>query len=737
MEEPELDTQYDVIVVGTGLVESVVAAAAARIGKKILHIDRNDYYGGQWASFNFNGIREWISDATDPPPPPPQQQQQFPGADELVLAEGESLVAVGDPSSFYFNVNQTCYMPEVAPAPSGNNDASPQQETAHQSSAPEAEEAQSQTTKETPSPNTSREEDDVGTSEADENESASVASESEVVAEEENAHAGPALPTTTTTEEENAHAGPPLPTTTAEENAHAGPLPTTTAEEENAHAGPPLPTTEKNSEESHKTTEANDSTAGNMITPAAIEESEKVWAHRDFVRHSRKFNIDLAPKLLYSRGPLVELLISSNVARYTEFKCITRVLTWMMTGKGECEDGGLLAVPCSRSDVFTTSAITLVEKRLLMKFLQFCSSYEKHQEQLEEFQERTFGEFLKSRGLTANLIHFVTAAMAMVGPDEPCQTGLERTRLFLASLGRYGSTPFLFSMYGCGELPQAFCRLCAVFEGTYVLRKPVSHLVVDSGNNRCIGLVAEGQRFGCDNLVMSSDLTPSHYHGDNGAWSELCHISRAILFTDRSILPHKEEQLTLLRLPPTPDNPQPVTVIEGGSRAGICPQGVYCLQLSCLGKEAEVDLAGAVRKLVDHPGGPTLLWSLYFNQVDVSRCDLVSCSPANLYLCPGPDSSLDYDAAITQARTIFFSMFPDETFLPRAPDPDEIVFDNIGAELKDGDYFEEEGSSKTEQENKLEGQETGREEAVSEGHDSEDNNAQVNETKEEVTSKGI
>lgn len=37
-------------------------------------------------------------------------------------------------------------------------------------------------------------------------------------------------------------------------------------------------------------------------------------------------------------------------------------------------------------------------------------------------------------------------------------------------------------------------------------------------------------------------------------------------------------------------------------------------------------------------------------QVDVSGCDLVSCSPTSLYLCAGPDASLDYDAAITQVR---------------------------------------------------------------------------------------
>ena len=30
---------------------------------------------------------------------------------------------------------------------------------------------------------------------------------------------------------------------------------------------------------------------------------------------SRRFNLDLAPKVVYSRGKLVQLLISSNVAR--------------------------------------------------------------------------------------------------------------------------------------------------------------------------------------------------------------------------------------------------------------------------------------------------------------------------------------------------------------------------------------------------------------------------------------
>lgn len=40
----------------TGLTESILAAAASRIGKTVLHLDSNDYYGDLWASFNLECI---------------------------------------------------------------------------------------------------------------------------------------------------------------------------------------------------------------------------------------------------------------------------------------------------------------------------------------------------------------------------------------------------------------------------------------------------------------------------------------------------------------------------------------------------------------------------------------------------------------------------------------------------------------------------------------------------------
>lgn len=52
----DLPSEFDLVVVGTGFSESIIAAAASRVGKTVLHIDENDYYCGHWASFNLDSL---------------------------------------------------------------------------------------------------------------------------------------------------------------------------------------------------------------------------------------------------------------------------------------------------------------------------------------------------------------------------------------------------------------------------------------------------------------------------------------------------------------------------------------------------------------------------------------------------------------------------------------------------------------------------------------------------------
>ena len=72
---------------------------------------------------------------------------------------------------------------------------------------------------------------------------------------------------------------------------------------------------------------------------------------------------------------MVELLISSDVAKYCEFKCVSRVLTSL--------DSKLQSVPCSRADVFASKQVSMIEKRQMMKFLQFCSDFQAHPQEYE------------------------------------------------------------------------------------------------------------------------------------------------------------------------------------------------------------------------------------------------------------------------------------------------------------------------------------------------------------------
>jgi Rab GDP dissociation inhibitor len=53
-----MDEEYDVIILGTGLKECILSGVLSVEGKKVLHMDRNSYYGGESASLNLNQLVE-------------------------------------------------------------------------------------------------------------------------------------------------------------------------------------------------------------------------------------------------------------------------------------------------------------------------------------------------------------------------------------------------------------------------------------------------------------------------------------------------------------------------------------------------------------------------------------------------------------------------------------------------------------------------------------------------------
>ena len=68
----------------------------------------------------------------------------------------------------------------------------------------------------------------------------------------------------------------------------------------------------------------------------------------------------------------------------------------------------------SRADVFATKHVSVVEKRILMKFINFSVNYESRPEIYENFIGKTYLEFLNHERLTENLIHFVLHSIGMI-----------------------------------------------------------------------------------------------------------------------------------------------------------------------------------------------------------------------------------------------------------------------------------------------------------------------------------
>ncbi|NXO54003.1 RAE2 geranylgeranyltransferase, partial [Aramus guarauna] len=598
----------------SGLPESIIAAACARSGQRVLHVDSRNYYGGNWASFSFSGLLSWIK----------ENQQKTDICDECedwrkLILENEEVISLSKKDKTIQHVEDFCFDDRDSAEDVEEAGALPKLPVFGASG---AEEAAQESEKECPP-----------------TESALLEAESRE----------------------------PAKATGAE--------PASTVEGKDIEI-----TSENESSCSMASGESTLELGKTETAPSEISAQEpKKITYSQIVREGRRFNIDLVSKLLYSRGLLIDLLIKSNVSRYAEFKNATRILAF--------REGKVEQVPCSRADVFNSRQLTMVEKRMLMKFLTFCLDYEQHPDEYQDYESSTFAQFLRTQKLTPSLQHFILHSIAMVSETD-CSTleGLQATKKFLQCLGRYGNTPFLFPLYGQGEIPQCFCRMCAVFGGIYCLRHSVRCLVVDKESGRCKAIVDHfGQRISANYFIVEDS-----YLSEN-VCTNVCYrqISRAVLITDQSVLnTDSEQQVSILTVPPMDLGKPAVCVIELCSSTMTCMKDTYLVHLTCPStKTAREDLEPVVQKLFnlnteketenEELEKPRVLWAVYFNMRDSSGIDKNSYDglPSNVYVCSGPDSALGNDCAVKQAETIFQEMFPAEEFCPPPPNPEDIIYD--------------------------------------------------------------
>ncbi|KAH7912595.1 GDP dissociation inhibitor [Hygrophoropsis aurantiaca] len=193
----------------------------------------------------------------------------------------------------------------------------------------------------------------------------------------------------------------------------------------------------------------------------------------------RDYAIDLVPKFIIASGELTKILVHTNVTRYLEFKQIA--------GSFVYRDGRISKVPSTEMEAVKSPLMGLFEKRRAKKFFEFLQGWRDEDpatHQGLDLDRDSMKTVYEKFGLEPGTQDFIGHAMALYLDDDyiskSARPAYERIVLYTSSMARYGKSPYIYPLYGLGELPQSFARLSAIYGGTYMLDKPSDEIVTDS-----------------------------------------------------------------------------------------------------------------------------------------------------------------------------------------------------------------------------------------------------------------
>lgn len=171
-------------------------------------------------------------------------------------------------------------------------------------------------------------------------------------------------------------------------------------------------------------------------------------------------------------GELTKILTQTDVLPYLEFTQIS--------GSYVYRDGKIAKVPSTEMEAVKSPLMGLLEKRRMKNFFEYVGNYDEDNiatHQGLDLDKVTATDVFDKFGLESGTRDFVGHAMALWTTDEyltkPARETIERIIMYLHSVARYGKSPYIYPLYGLGELPQAFARMSAVHGGTYMLGKPI------------------------------------------------------------------------------------------------------------------------------------------------------------------------------------------------------------------------------------------------------------------------
>ena len=200
-------------------------------------------------------------------------------------------------------------------------------------------------------------------------------------------------------------------------------------------------------------------------------------------------------------------------------------------------------------------------------------------------------------GLEATTRDFIGHSMALYTTDEYItQKGMAkdaviRIRLYANSMARYGKSPYIYPLYGLGELPQGFARLSAIYGGTYMLNTSIDKITYDGSKVSGITATMKDRGDSGDEGMMKFSTKTKMILGDPsyfpGKVQVVGHLLKAICILNHPIDRTDNSDSLQLIIPQSQiGRKHDVYIAMVSSAHNVCPKGYYIAIVSTIAESS-------------------------------------------------------------------------------------------------------------------------------------------------------
>jgi len=376
------------------------------------------------------------------------------------------------------------------------------------------------------------------------------------------------------------------------------------------------------------------------------------------IGRDRDYAVDLVPKFIIASGELTKILVHTDVTRYLEFKQIA--------GSFVYRDGRISKVPSTEMEAVKSPLMGLFEKRRAKKFFEFLQGWKDDDpttHQGLDLDKDSMKTVYEKFGLEPGTQDFIGHAMALYLDDDyitkVARPTYDRIILYTSSMARYGKSPYIYPLYGLGELPQSFARLSAIYGGTYMLDKPIEAIVTDA-DGKFVGVTSHGETVKAKQVIGDPSYFISGKDSGKVRVIEEGKVVRAICFLKHPIPGTENSDSCQIIIPQNQINRRnDIYIAMVSSTHNVCAKDIHVAIVSTI---VETD-----RPELEIAPGLNLLGPIYDKFVSITPLYSPTSSGQadNIFITRSYDATSHFETVVEDVQDVWKRMIGSELVLKK------------------------------------------------------------------------